>query len=259
MARYLGLDSSTQSLSAIVVDTDTGKVVLDQSLSFGAALPEYGSPNGFLEHADARVRHSNPLMWVDALDRLLETARASGFDWGTVRGISGAGQQHGSVYLATPIANVKLSKGKSLAEQVAPLLSRKTSPIWMDSSTSVECREIAEAVGGDEVVTRVTGSRAIERFTGPQIRKFAKDEPGTWERTVEVHLVSSFVASLLTGKSAAIDFGDGAGMNLLELATGKWNRTLLDATAPGLTDKLPAPVASTTPSASTLRSRPSRT
>ena len=71
MARYLGLDSSTQSLSAVVVDTDTGKVVLDQSLSFGAALPQYASPNGFLEHADERVKQSNPLMWVDALDRLL--------------------------------------------------------------------------------------------------------------------------------------------------------------------------------------------
>ena len=42
------------------------------------------------------------------------------------------------------------------------------------------------------------------------------------------------MASLLTGASAPIDFGDGAGMNLLELATGAWNPTLLDATAPGL-------------------------
>ena len=139
MPRYLGLDSSTQSLSALVVDTDTGKVVLDESLSFGTALPEYASPNGFLEHADERVKHSNPLMWVDALDRLLETAKTSGFDWGSVSGISGAGQQHGSVYLATPIAKAPaFSKEKSLAEQVAPLLSRKTSPIWMDSSASAD-------------------------------------------------------------------------------------------------------------------------
>ena len=91
MPRYLGLDSSTQSLSAVVVDTDSGNVVLDESLNFGATLPEYASPNGFLEHADASVKHSNPLMWVDALDRLLEGARARGFDWGTVAGVSAPG------------------------------------------------------------------------------------------------------------------------------------------------------------------------
>jgi xylulokinase len=247
MPRYLGLDSSTQSLSAVVVDTDTGKVVLDDSVAFGTALPEYASPNGFLDNADARVRQSNPLMWVDALERLLEGAKARGFDWGSVASVSGAGQQHGSVYLSTPIANARpWSKDKKLAEQVAPLLSRKTSPIWMDSSTSVECREIAAAVGGDDIVTRVTGSRAIERFTGPQIRKFWKDDPLLYERTAEIHLVSSFMAALLTGKSAPIDYGDGAGMNLLELASLGWNEELLAATAPNLADKLRRPVASAT-------------
>jgi xylulokinase len=247
MARYLGLDSSTQSLSAVVVDTDTGKVVLDQSLSFGAALPQYASPNGFLEHTDERVKHSNPLMWVDALERLLESAKKSGFDWGTVSGISGAGQQHGSVYLATPIAKARpFSKEKPLAEQVAPLLSRKTSPIWMDSSTSAECREIAQAVGGDEVVTRVSGSRAIERFTGPQIRKFSKDDPAGYENTAEIQLVSSFIAALLTHTSAPIDYGDGSGMNLLDLESLGWNAKLVNATAPNLVEKLRRPVASAT-------------
>src|SRR6186713_1293253 len=146
MPRYLGLDSSTQSLSALVVDTDSGKVVLDESIQFGKALPEYGSPNGFLENADVRVKHSDPLMWVDALELLLEQTKKAGFDWGSVAGVSGAGQQHGSVYLGTPIAKAPpWSKAEKLSKQVAPLLSRKTSPIWMDSSTSAECREIAAA------------------------------------------------------------------------------------------------------------------
>ena len=247
MPRYLGLDSSTQSLSAIVVDTDSGTVVLDENLVFGKDLPEYASPNGFLEHQDPRVKHSNPLLWVDALDRLLERAKARGFDWKSVAGVSGAGQQHGSVYLTTPIAKARpWSKSEPLAGQVAPLLARTTSPIWMDSSTSAECREIAAAVGGDEVVTRSTGSRVIERFTGPQIRKFSKDDPASYERTAEIHLVSSFMAALLTQSSAPIDFGDGAGMNLLDLATLDWNEKLLAATAPGLAGRLRRPVASAT-------------
>jgi xylulokinase len=247
MPRYLGLDSSTQSLSAVVIDTDSGQVVLDESVNFGTALPEYASPNGFLEHADPRTKHANPLLWVEALDRVLEGAKARGFEWGTIAGVSGAGQQHGSVYLSTPIAKARpWSPGAPLSRQVAPLLSRATSPIWMDSSTSAECREIAAAVGGDEAVTRSTGSRAIERFTGPQIRKFFKEDPDAYAKTVEIQLVSSFIAALLTQSSAPIDYGDGAGMNLLDLEALAWNPKLLAATAPHLAEKLRPPAASST-------------
>jgi len=45
--RFLGLDSSTQSLTALIVDTDTGEVI-DRSIQFGPRLPQYASPNGFL-------------------------------------------------------------------------------------------------------------------------------------------------------------------------------------------------------------------
>jgi xylulokinase len=247
MPLFLGLDSSTQSLSALIIDTDTGKVVADRSINFGARLPQYRSPNGFLPHADPAIKHSDPLMWVEALDLVLHELRAAGVDLGRVAGISGAGQQHGSVYLAKSLDQAPAwSPETPLAEQVRPLLARKTSPIWMDSSTSAECAEIASAVGGDTRVADITGSRATLRFTGPQIRRFAKTSPAEWQATAEIHLVSSFVASLLVGKSVSIDFGDGAGMNLLDLATGTWSPALLEATAPGLSAKLKPPVASST-------------
>jgi xylulokinase len=242
--QYLGLDSSTQGLSALLIDTDSGEIVANHSVVFGQRLPQYGSPHGFLPSDDPRVRHSDPLMWVDALELLLEDLRAQGVDLGGVRGISGAGQQHGSVYLARPIDG--WATGTPLRDQVRPLLSRATAPIWMDSATSAECAEIAAAAGGDQRMVAITGSRAIERFTGPQIRKFAKDHPDDWRRTAEVHLVSSFMASLLTGASAPIDLGDGAGMNLLDLSTGRWSPALLAATAPDLGRKLKAPVAGAT-------------
>lgn len=239
MPQYLGLDSSTQSLSALLIDTDTGKVVVDKSVNFGERLPQYHSPKGFLPNPDASIKHSDPLMWVDALDLLLQELRDAGVDLSKVRGISGAGQQHGSVYLSKSLDEAgDWSPATPLREQVRPLLSRKTSPIWMDSSTSVECAEIASAMGGDEKVAAISGSRATLRFSGPQIRRFYKTSPAEWQRTAEVHLVSSFMASLLVGKSAGIDFGDGAGMNLLDLAQGRWSLALVDATAPALVQKL---------------------
>ena len=61
MAYYLGLDSSTQSLSALAIDVERGSVVLEESLNFGSELPHYASPQGFLEHPDPRIKHANPL------------------------------------------------------------------------------------------------------------------------------------------------------------------------------------------------------
>ena len=245
MPYYLGLDSSTQSLSAMAIDPEQGRVVLEESVNFGRDLPHYASPHGFLENQNPNVKHSNPLMWVEALDLLLSRVKASGFDFSRVAAVSGAGQQHGSVYLSTPLSEAgEFASDRALVDSVKPLLSRASAPIWMDSSTSAACGEIAGAVGGDAVVTRVTGSRTIERFTGPQIRKFYRDDPASYAKTREIHLVSSFIASLLVGTTAPIDLGDGAGMNLLDLASGSFSRELLEATAPGLAEKLPGPVPS---------------
>ena len=234
-------------MSALLIDTDTGKVVAERNVNFGERLPHYKSPKGFLPNDDAAIKHSDPLMWVEALDLVLQDLRSAGVDLSRVRGISGAGQQHGSVFLSKSLDQTgDWSVSAPLCEQVRPLLSRKTSPIWMDSSTSQECEEITASVGGDERVSTITGSRATLRFTGPQIRRFYKTCPAEWQRTAEIHLVSSFIPSLLVGKSVSIDFGDGAGMNLLDLAKGDWSDSLLDATAPGLRQKLKPPVASTT-------------
>ena len=60
MPVFLGLDLSTQSLTALAIDTGGGAVVLDRSLRFGDALPQYGSPDGFLPSGDPDVRHADP-------------------------------------------------------------------------------------------------------------------------------------------------------------------------------------------------------
>lgn len=248
MRLFLGLDSSTQSLSALLIDLDTGATVKELSLNFGKEFPEFACLQGFLPHIDPLVRQADPLLWVAALDRLCARLRAEGIAVEQIQGISGSGQQHGTVYLDAAFAAGKVvyDPSASLVAAIRPHLTRKTAPIWMDSSTSAECAEIAKAAGGAEVVRQISGSAPIERFSGPQIRKFYKDDPRAYKATAVIHLVSSFMASVLAGKSVGIDFGDGAGMNLLDLATGSWHAALLDATAPGLQKKLPPVVASAT-------------
>ncbi|MGA9451899.1 MAG: FGGY-family carbohydrate kinase [Verrucomicrobiia bacterium] len=242
MARlFLGLDSSTQSLSAVVVDYDRRKVVYEKSLNFDRALPQYQTQNGVLPHPDPLVKHSPPLMWADALDLLFAEIKKDGVALGKILAISGSGQQHGSVYFNSRAgaALANLDCGKSLVENLNGIFSRKTSPIWMDSSTAKECAEIRQALGGIKATAEATGSDAFERFTGPQIRKFYKTEPDAYAQTAGITLVSSFMASLLAGKIAPIDHGDGAGMNLMDIRRKAWLPQALAATAPDLMQKLP--------------------
>lgn len=218
MALYLGIDASTQGVKAVVIDATS--IVAEAAVNFGLDLPEFGAPHGFLPNPDPLIKEANPAMWVAGLHRVLAKLADAGVPLADVAGISGSGQQHGSVYL-----------------DAAFQLTRAHSPIWMDRSTTRECRELDERFGNR--LQRETGSPAIERFTGPQIRKFARENPAAYARTRHIHLVSSYLCSILCGWSAPLDTGDGAGMNLLNLATLNWDAEIAEFTAPGLLEKLP--------------------
>ncbi len=237
----LGIDSSTQSIKALVYDTDAKKVVTTVAVNFGKDLPEFKSPDGFLPNADPLVRRADPRMWLSALGKVLSRLHEV-FDTSKIAAIGGDGQQHGSVYLnknwGEALAGMSTADPFLLIDRFAGVASRAEAPIWMDSSTGEEVKELTARFG--DKLRRVTGSPAIERFTGPQIRKFAKEDPAGWEATTKVHLVSSFLCSVLAGEDAPIDTGDGAGMNLLNLEKLDWDLEICEFTAPGLRAKLPA-------------------
>ncbi len=250
MALYLGFDSSTQSLTAVVIEVsgDHRHVVSEFSLVFDEALPRYGTRRGVLPRADPSIVVSSPVMWAEALEVMMGRIAQRVPGYRRLTAISGSAQQHGSVYMNRDSAArlASLSPSKTLAAQVPAVLSRSVSPIWMDSSTSVECREITAAVGGPEALAAHTGSRAFERFTGPQIRKFFKEERPSYLSTGRIHLVSSFLASLLVGQHAPLDPGDASGANLMDVSTQSWWAPALEATAPDLKSRLPPIVPSWT-------------
>lgn len=239
---FLGFDCSTQGLTAIVLETDGRRrhVVFEHALEFDRDFPHYHTRNGVWRGDDGVT--SSPLMWAEALDRMMGVlSRERSVDLRQLKAIAGSGQQHGSVYLNARAAAVwqSLDPGHELAAQLEGTFSRDRSPVWMDESTRAQCDAIEAALGGADAVKRLTGSIATERFTGPQIRKFHEIEPGRYAATDRVHLVSSYLASLLAGRHAPIDPGDGAGMNLMNISSRQWAPSALDATAPGLRDKLP--------------------
>jgi len=228
---YAGFDCSTQSLSVVVIDVAGSKcdVVHRDSLTFDDDLPTFKTKHGVSIDGPNGLVHTSPLLWATALEVLLGRL-AHAIDVSRLRAISGSAQQHGSVYCgATP-----------------HFLTRLTSPIWMDSSTARECADIESALGGGASLAQLTGSRAFPRFTGPQIRKFAREDPQAYDRTQQVHLVSSYLASLLIDEHAPIDHPDGSGMNLMDIRTCRWADRALEATSPRLREKLPPLVPSST-------------
>lgn len=247
MALYLGIDLSTQGVKAELIDPENPAAGSGGfAVGFGADLPQYGAPEGFVPDPDPLVRAADPAMWLDAFDLLFARMRDAGAPLGEVAGISGSAQQHATVCLRECFPRVlgSLDPGKTLAEQLVPCLSRRFSPIWMDRSTARECREL-EARFGDRL-RRETGSPAVERFAGPQIRKFAKEAPEAYRDTAAIHLASSFFCSVLCGAPSPVDYGDGAGMNLLNLRTLGWDGEIAAFTAPGLPGRLPRAVPSGT-------------
>ena len=79
---FLGLDSSTQSLSAVVIDLDTRKVSYEKSLNFDQALPQFKTRHGVLSNRDPLVKHSSPKLWAAALDLLFAQMKKDGVPLG---------------------------------------------------------------------------------------------------------------------------------------------------------------------------------
>lgn len=236
---FLGFDSSTQSLKLTVLDSNL-TIVGSEALHFDSQLPHYKTQDGVYRDASDNGRIVSPtLMWVEALDVVLEKLQSK-VDFRKVLAISGSGQQHGSVYWkkGSSATLAALDHTKPLVAQLGNAFSTAESPIWMDSSTTSQCREIERAVGGALELSKLTGSRAYERYTGPQIRKLYETKKDIYDDTERISLVSSFMASLLIGGYASIDETDAAGMNLMDIKQRIWSKIVLEATAPGLEEKL---------------------
>ncbi|XP_024174458.1 xylulose kinase 2 isoform X1 [Rosa chinensis] len=237
---FLGFDSSTQSLKATVLDSNLN-FVTSELVQFDTCLAHYKTKDGVYRDASIDGRVVSPtLMWVEALDLVLDKLLKSHLDFGKITAVSGSGQQHSSVYWKNGSSSIlsSLDSKVPLVDQLNDAFSVKESPIWMDSSTTAQCKELENAVGGALQLSQLTGSRAYERFTGPQIKKIFETHPEVYNNTERISLVSSFMASLLIGRYACIDESDGAGMSLMDIKKRTWSKVLLEATAPGLEDKL---------------------
>ncbi len=240
----LGLDSSTQSLSAVVIDIDSAEKCFEHALDYRAdeRLNQFGIGEDYiLPPREEGEAEQPPLMYLASLDALFADMRAAGVALKDIVAINTSGQQHGHVYLNRNAANMfsNLQKSKSNASELKVLLADAfaypTAPIWMTANTVAQTTAVRNGVGGKAEMIARSGSDAPLRFTGTVMRRVGEQFPERYEATTKIQLISSFIPAVLTGNAnVPIDYGNACGMSLMNYKQKVWDDALLEATANGL-------------------------
>jgi xylulokinase len=209
MSLYLGIDSGTQSVKAVVLDLEARKVIAE------ARAPHRlidGLPLGHMEQ--------HPQEWAAAMDRvILEVANK--VDRARVRGIGVSGQQHGFVPL------------DAAGEVIRP------AKLWCDTSTTAECALITRKLGGPKSAIRKTGNLILPGFTAPKILWLKRHEPANYQRLRHVLLPHDYLNFHLS-ENHFMEFGDASGTALMDVRKRTWSRDALAAIDRNLGEWLPA-------------------
>lgn len=198
----LGIDSSTQSTKALVVDAESGRV---------AAHAKAAHPDG---------TEVDPTSWWDAGRSAIADALAQAP--GPVGAISVAGQQHGMVALD--------GDGKPVRDAL----------LWNDTRSAPQAEALVERHGAAAIARR-TGSVPVASFTVSKAAWLAENEPANADRVDRILLPHDWVSWQLAGRPerAWTDRGDASGTGYFSPTTGTWDPDLLTEAMGGRTPRLP--------------------
>jgi xylulokinase len=185
MTRVLGIDSSTQSTKALVVDAETGAVLAE----------------GRAAHPDGT--EVDPAAWWSAGWEAIAQATAGLPE--PVAAVAVGGQQHGMVAL------------DAAGEVVRPAL------LWNDTRSAEQARRLVENGEGAAWWAERTGSVPVASFTVTKLAWLAEHEPANADRVARVLLPHDWLTWLLSGRERfATDRGDASGTGYFSPATGEW-------------------------------------
>ncbi|MFJ3334377.1 xylulokinase [Streptomyces sp. NPDC086766] len=187
----VGVDSSTQSTKALVVDAATGRVVAS-----GKAPHTVSSGAG---------RESDPRQWWDALCAALHQCGEAAHE---AAAVSVAGQQHGLVTL------------DAQGEPVRPAL------LWNDVRSAPQARRLVEELGGPKAWAERTGSVPSASFTVTKWAWLAENEPEAVRSTAAVRLPHDYLTGRLTGLGTT-DRGDASGTGWWASSTESYDDEIL--------------------------------
>lgn len=168
-ALYLGFDLSTQQLKGLAVNSDL-KVEHEAKFDFDADARGFDIRKGVLTNEAENEVFAPLAMWLQAVDGVLQRFKEDGLDFSRIRGISGAGMQHGSIYWSEngERALQSLDSSRSLQEQLDGAFSHPYSPNWQDASTQKQCDAFDSHLGDETRLAQVTGSKAHHVRVAPR-------------------------------------------------------------------------------------------
>ncbi|MEV3889060.1 xylulokinase [Streptomyces griseoincarnatus] len=187
----VGVDTSTQSTKALVVDVATGRVVAS-----GQAPHTVTSGTG---------RESDPRQWWDALTEALRQCGEAAHE---AAAVSIGGQQHGLVTL------------DEHGEPVRPAL------LWNDVRSAQQASRLVEELGGAKAWADRTSSLPTASFTVTKWAWLAEHEPDAVRATKAVRLPHDYLTERLTGQGTT-DRGDASGTGWWASATEAYDEEIL--------------------------------
>lgn len=139
------------------------KVLYEAKADFDEDLSKYGIKKGVHVNEAEREVYAPVAMWLEAVDLVMQRLKEKETPFHRIKGISGAGQQHGSVYWNKTGEELlgSLNPGGTLVDQLSKTaFSHPFSPNWQDASTQKECDSFDAELGSDEKLAQITGSMA---------------------------------------------------------------------------------------------------
>ena len=254
----LGLDSSTQSLTAVIVDIDERKVVYEKSLDYRAdpRLNKFGLGADYILPPNQPGEANQPIaMYFESIDAIFADMKDELPDYGLnladIAVINTSGQQHGHGLFKTDsqkffnkLTTKNPNTKKNLVEILKGSLSLPFARIWRTSNTADLADNLRQAVGGTKRLIQISGSNAPLRFSAFGIMKTAQQHPTEYNDTLVIHQISSIVPAVLTANiKIPLDYGNACGTSLMNYIEKQWSKELIAAADSKLAQKLP-PLAS---------------
>ena len=197
MAYFLGIDTSTTSSKALLID-ENGEVIAVAS-----------SPHT-LQTPRPLWSEQDPREWWEAVAASIRSVlEKTGIGGEQIAAVGLTGQMHGLVLL----------------DEAGNIL--RPAILWNDQRTQSQCDKIHQIIGKEKFI-QITGNVALTGFTAPKILWVKENEPELFAKSKHVLLPKDYIRYKLTGEYA-MDKADGAGTVLFDLRARNWSSEVLSA------------------------------
>ncbi|WP_317855893.1 xylulokinase [Chakrabartyella piscis] len=197
MSYFMGIDSGTSGIKAIVLD-DTGKILGTGYCECNLITPK---PNWV---------EQNPLDWWHACSEAAKKAAASSGVGMEIEAIGFSGQMQGTTLMDAnmdPIGNCM---------------------IWMDQRCGAEADEMNAKMDHAEML-EITGSYCLPSYWVPKLMWLEKNKPEDFAKIHTILFTKDYLRYMMTGE-ATTEVTDASLTFLLDLKTRTWSDRMFEVT-----------------------------